>query len=135
MQMFIRELPAFLAILSLTCFFKLSARLLRRIAVGWLDCFLIALALAVMAGVVNLCGLSLANLLPDNLATTLLPGVLAAGIGAWYFRDIARRADGRPLGWAGAIKMSALAVLLMALAALLCIVLVPLLALVLSGLH
>lgn len=89
--------------LLLMCSIKLAARM-RRIAIKWLDCFLLPLALAAVSAAVRFSGLA-----PGGRVGGVLGFLLSVGAGACYFHYRARRADSQTLAWTDAFKLSALA--------------------------
>ncbi|HEY7640210.1 MAG TPA: hypothetical protein VH814_10830 [Steroidobacteraceae bacterium] len=102
-------------------FWKLAARILRYGGVTWPLAFLtaatIVFILGFVRGVVTVAGLSA----PMPIGVVLsLP--LPIALGAWCFHDRATRPDGTSVDWVGAFKLSAVAVGLNAVFAVMLIV-------------
>jgi hypothetical protein len=101
-------------------FWKLAARILRYGGVTWPLAFLVAATIVFILGFVRgvLTFLGISAPVYVGMAFSL---PLPIAIGAWCFHDRATRADGNPVDWLGAFKLSGVAVGLNTLAALLLI--------------
>jgi len=110
-------LPLVAAMAVLGAIWKLAARILRYDGVTWPLAFLVGVTIV---GVNTFCRSMLTFngiTLPPYLVWTVGPAV-PVFVGAWCFHDRATRADGIPLGWPGALKLSGLALALFMLSGL-----------------
>lgn len=99
-------------------FWKLAARILRYGGVTWPLAFLVAATIVFVSGFIRgvvsalKVGLPVLFAVPFSAAITIV-------IGAWCFHERATRQDAQVVGWPGALKLSALALVLFLLPAVL----------------
>lgn len=93
---------------------RFAARIVRASSIGWLQAFQFA-ALVVALSILGRVVLFFAG--PAPLSLTGPIGIaLHLALGAWFFSGRALAADGRPIGWSGGAKLTAVALGLLLLA-------------------
>ncbi|CDG85380.1 hypothetical protein [Janthinobacterium agaricidamnosum] len=90
------------------CLIKLAARILRRIAVSWQDCFLFSLLLTALYMIPSMAGMSWPKGLPHSVTGTITFALILF-LSTWYFSTRASTAQGVLLGWRGALRLSLVA--------------------------
>ena len=89
-------------------YIKLSARLLRHQGITWKQGFVFGLIVVICSLLGRASALLIGYSMPLVLAVVL--GLLInLIIGGWFFRGRGTNADGRALGWGGAMKLTGLA--------------------------
>jgi len=112
MNPFLQILPFALVLGLYACYVKVSARMLRRSTIRWKHSFMLAAAVGVLVILNRLLSVSLAGTLGGLLS--LITGVaLQLLFGAWFLSSRVTSAEERPVGWARAGGVVAMAMLLM----------------------
>jgi hypothetical protein len=94
-------------------FVKLSGKILQGSAVSWKHAFIFALSVTVIL-LVLLFAFVAAGISVPPAASLVLGFALSTSFGSWFFSTRATTKQGQPLGWAGGLRLSALAFLLLA---------------------
>lgn len=115
MSLLFQLLPLLIYLALYAASFKVAARILRASRVGWAQAFQIA-ALVGLITIGTRAAAMYVGQLPVVLSA-LLGLAMHLTLGAWFFRERALASDGQPLGWAGGAKLSAVAVGLIMLVA------------------
>lgn len=114
-------LLSFALVISVSAlFWKLAARILRYGGVTWRLAFLTAATVVFILGLVRGV-LSVVQISAPAYVGVALGLPLSIALGAWCFHDRATGADGKPVDWFGAFKLSSVAIALNALTTLLLI--------------
>ncbi len=94
-------------------FVKLSGKILRGSVVSWKHAFIFALAVTVMLLIMLVASVAAGISVPPAVSM-VLGFVLSTVFGSWFFSTRGMTQQGRPLGWEGGLRLSALAFLLLA---------------------
>lgn len=94
-------------------FVKLSGKMLRGSVVSWKHAFIFALAVTVMLLIMLVASVAAGISVPPAVSM-VLGFVLSTVFGSWFFSTRGMTQQGRPLGWTGGLRLSALAFLLLA---------------------
>lgn len=94
-------------------FVKLSGKILRGLLVSWKHAFIFALAVTVILLIMLVTAIAAGITVPPA-ASMVLGFVLSTAFGSWFFSTRGATKQGQPLRWAGGLRLSALAFLLLA---------------------
>lgn len=105
-------------IYAITCvmhaaFIKLSGKILGGTIVSWKHAFIFALAVTVLLLTVLISAVVAGISVPPAMSM-VLGFMLSTAFGSWFFSTRGFTKQGQPLGWAGGLRLSALAYLLLA---------------------
>ena len=108
----LRLIPLILLTVFSLCYYsgivKLAARILR-FHVTWKSSFLFALLVLILVILSRAVSPGSRRTLPVVICEMLIVAVVLAALGSWFFRSRVTGLNGRALGWAGSIRLSALA--------------------------
>lgn len=105
-------------IYTVTCvmhaaFVKLSGKILYGSVVSWKNAFIFALAVTVLLLIMLFAAVAAGISIPPAVSM-VLGFALSTAFGSWFFSTRGVTKQGQPLGWAGGLRLSALAYLLLA---------------------
>ena len=94
-------------------FVKLSGEILQGSVVSWKHAFIFALSVTVILLIMLFASVAAGFSVPP-VVSMVLGFAVSTSFGSWFFSSRATTKQGQPVGWAGGLRLSALAFLLLA---------------------